>query len=486
MIFGADPSMDPYVSPYQQSAFQGQALLNLGLGLMAGGSDRLGFGHGVASAFQGAQQNYNDAMDRAFRNTLMKQQADYQQKERDLQLQQQDVQLKQAQRTEREQASQTAQRLSTGITSASDPAAYWNLVQNSPEVTSALSTLGIQAPYIGPLSQPGNFDAFKQQLATAGTIGAPAQQPIKLSAGDVLLQPGTYQPIASAAPKSTVEYKDAGDKLIPVNSVSGQVVPGLPPIPKSLTPDQERGQFAPAENALLAALADRGVSLPAGLRSKEQQKATISGLLARHPEMTPDQIADGVRTGQLDFNGAKRSTGQLATLSAAADVQSTKIEKDLASLGPIIDRLPGGPARIAAEMTNLQKNWSWKGDKDTTQAVGYIKELSGEYAKLVSGSAGMAAPPEGEMKAALSLMQSALTKNGYEGMREFLTTTSQNRRDSVKEGLQRASALGAGVGNGPSAIPKAAPAAAITYLLSHPEMRAQFKAKYGYLPGGFQ
>jgi len=202
----------------------------------------------------------------------------------------------------------------------------------------------------------------------------------------------------------------------------------------------------PKIGALDAALTTAGINIPGG-RSGQQRIATLTNLIRANPDADPQDIANKVRTGQLDFNGAKRSTGQLSTLSAAADVQSRKIEKDLASLGPIVQKLPGGPAKIANVLTNLQKDWSWNGDKDTTEAVGYIKELAGEYAKLVSGSTGMAAPAEGEMKSALGLMQSALTKNGYAGMQEFLRTTSQNRRDAVREGLQDAAAPGKSTGS---------------------------------------
>lgn len=381
MIFGADPSMDPYVSPYQQSAFQGQALLNLGLGLMAGGSDRLGFGHGVASAFQGAQQNYNDAMDRAFRNTLMKQQADYQQKERDLQLQQQDVQLKQAQRTEREQASQTAQRLSTGITSASDPAAYWNLVQNSPEVTSALSTLGIQAPYIGPLSQPGNFDAFKQQLATAGTIGAPAQQPIKLSAGDVLLQPGTYQQVASAAPKSTVEWKDAGDKLIPVDAVSGQRRTDLAPIPKSMPPGQ---QFDPGSVEQTANMIANG------------QMPMLSGFSLKTP--WGQAVVQRVAQIKPDYNAQDYTVGQQTRTAFAKGPQGNTVRslnvavQHLNTLSDLTDALGNGNLPALNKIANTWKTQT--GQAAPTNFEAAKKIVADEVVKAIVGSGGAVADRE--------------------------------------------------------------------------------------------
>lgn len=479
-LFTPDQSLAGQVDPTQAAALQNHAALGLGLGLLAASHSRDPWGTAF-DAFNSAQSNYQGAMQNAFRNTLAKREADFQQQERALQ-------LKQQQRSESEQASQTAQRVLTGLNNAPDQQAYLSLVQNTPEFKVALNSLGIQPPYIGPMADPGGLDQFKSQLTAAASVGAPAQQPIKLSQGDVLLDPVTKQPIASAAPKSTVEYKDAGDKLIPVNNVTGQVVQGLPPIPKTKTPDQEAGSFTPDMRALLGGLAQAGISLPAGLRSQKQQVATLQGLLDANPGAAPGDIVDKIRTGQLDFNGAKRSTAQLSTLAAAADVQSRKIEKDLGSLGPIVQKLPNGPAKLVDIMTKLQNNWSWNGDANTTEAVGFIKELAGEYAKMVSGSTGAAAPPEGEMKSALGLMQSALTKNGYLGMHDFLLTTSQNRRDSVREGLHAAATSGASVGAAPTAAPQTptkAPPQAVNYLLAHPEARAQFKAKYGYLPGGF-
>src|SRR6185503_6936762 len=210
-----------------------------------------------------AQGNYQGAMDRAFQHTLVKRALDNQAQDREFQLSQREIQgkeaalgLKQAERADRTQAATVAQRVLKGLSTASDPTAYLGLIQNDPDVKDAFSSLGIQTPYVGPLSQPGNLDQFKQQLTTAAAA-APPPAPIKLSQGDVLLNPNDpSQVLASAAPKSTTEYKDAGDKLIPVNSVTGQVRTDLPPIPKSQTPTQEAKNFSPDESQLMGALAE--------------------------------------------------------------------------------------------------------------------------------------------------------------------------------------------------------------------------------------
>lgn len=67
--------------------------------------------------------------------------------------------------------------------------------------------------------------------------------------------------------------------------------------------------FTPDEGSLMAALAERGISLPAGMRSAAQQKATYASLISRNPGMTPDDIAEKVRTGKIDLTAeTKRAT----------------------------------------------------------------------------------------------------------------------------------------------------------------------------------
>lgn len=66
--------------------------------------------------------------------------------------------------------------------------------------------------------------------------------------------------------------------------------------------------FSGQKGELLAALAEQGVSLPAGLRSKEQQMATLQGLIDRNPGMSPDEIASQVKSGKIDLAGQMKET----------------------------------------------------------------------------------------------------------------------------------------------------------------------------------
>lgn len=64
-----------------------------------------------------------------------------------------------------------------------------------------------------------------------------------------------------------------------------------------------QGAFTPEMGELGAALAERGVSLPSGFRSKQQQASLYGGLLARHPGMSTDDLADLVKSGKISLAG---------------------------------------------------------------------------------------------------------------------------------------------------------------------------------------
>jgi hypothetical protein len=176
-------------------------------------------------------------------------------------------------------------------------------------------------------------------------------------------------------------------------------------------------------------------------------KATFRGLLDRNPDKTPDQVADLVRTGQLDFNGAKKSTAQLMTQSAAANVQAAKLEKDFDQIGPLVAKLPDAPNAINRVLVGLKNNLSFGGDKDSAALVLYMREAATEYAKLSSGSTGSAAPAEGNIKEAVEIFNKAFTEGGYQGLREAMIKSAQNKRDAVQEGLKAASQRGASTGD---------------------------------------
>jgi hypothetical protein len=97
--------------------------------------------------------------------------------------------------------------------------------------------------------------------------------------------------------------------------------------------------FTPGQQDLLAALADKHVSLPSGMRSQADIKAEIAGLIKRHPEMTSDQIADGLLSGTLKFTaeskGAQVAGAQIGKVALAANELDTFSPQVLAASNAI-------------------------------------------------------------------------------------------------------------------------------------------------------
>lgn len=87
------------------------------------------------------------------------------------------------------------------------------------------------------------------------------------------------------------------------------------------------GDFPPEASALMAALAEQGVSLPTGLRSKAQQVELYKGLLERNPGKTPDEIAQLIKTGQIEFGAQKKETQTAAGIAGKVEVASNELKR---------------------------------------------------------------------------------------------------------------------------------------------------------------
>jgi hypothetical protein len=86
-----------------------------------------------------------------------------------------------------------------------------------------------------------------------------------------------------------------------------------------------KGQFNPQAGAIMAALAAKGISLPTGLRSIQQQAALYNGLLARYPDKTPDEIADLIKGGQIDLKAELKETQTAAGIAGRVGVANAEI-----------------------------------------------------------------------------------------------------------------------------------------------------------------
>jgi hypothetical protein len=160
-------------------------------------------------------------------------------------------------------------------------------------------------------------------------------------------------------------------------------------VQKSMTPDaratqahQQATSFGGSEGDLLAALAEQGVSLPAGMRSKEQQLATVRSLIARNPGLSMDEIAYKVGTGQIGFGVDKKETSTAAAISGKIRYAENEIQniapliREASALVPRGDFVPWSKLKQIGE-SNIS-------DPNLKQLKSYMNTLSNAYDMLAA------------------------------------------------------------------------------------------------------
>lgn len=100
--------------------------------------------------------------------------------------------------------------------------------------------------------------------------------------------------------------------------------------------------FTEDEGALMGALAERGVSLPTGFRSKEQQKTMYEGILRRNPDKTPDEIADLIKKGSIELGAQKKETQTAAAVAGRVVVFQNEIEEFAPLVREALAKVPRG------------------------------------------------------------------------------------------------------------------------------------------------
>ena len=145
---------------------------------------------------------------------------------------------------------------------------------------------------------------------------------------------------------------------------------------------EQASEFGGKEGDLLGALADRGVSLPAGLRSKAQMKATLTALVNRHPDQSPDQIALGIETGQIDFKAESKET----QISSAIAGKIRYAEEEINRMVPLVQQAAAKIPRGDFVPWNRLKQYgeSQMSNPDLKRLKAYMTTLSNSYDVLAA------------------------------------------------------------------------------------------------------
>jgi hypothetical protein len=333
-------------------------------------------------------------------------------------------------------------------------------------------------------------DMAKMQVAQAMTPKAP----ISVAAGSSLYDPTTHKSVFTAPDKpekKIVEWKDAGDKLIPKNQ-DGTDVPGLKPIPKTLTPNQASTQGAndaldPDTLELTAQDYLKTGKLPPLFRDNATKMKIMNRAAALAKEQGNDAAAAVI--GRQTFGANKQALGKVTAQKNMVGAFEKTFQKNLdlaLSQSDKVDRT-GSPLLNKAI---IHWNSHVTGDPETKGFINALTTARDEYAKILSGATGAAGITDAGRKEAEELFSKVDSPETLKYVAEVARQEAGNRMTSFDEQINE---LTGAMGNKPTAAapsapgapqPSKAPPQAEQFLKAHPEMKEAFKAKYGYLPDG--
>jgi len=171
--------------------------------------------------------------------------------------------------------------------------------------------------------------------------------------------------------------------------------------------------FTEEEGNLMAALAGRGVNLPAGFKSQAQQKALYEGLFRKNPGMTVDEIADGIKSGLISMVAEKSEARSVGTRQASVDIPLAA----LTDKGGIFDQLDTAAQKInlgdARTVSQLRLAWAGKAvaNPDILVYKNLIQDARSEMAQALQKGG---APTEGSNARAKEMFPDTMSLGEYQ------------------------------------------------------------------------
>lgn len=145
---------------------------------------------------------------------------------------------------------------------------------------------------------------------------------------------------------------------------------------------QEKKDFTPKMGDLMAALAEKGVALPTGFRSKEQQMALYQGVLDRNPSLSADDIAQKIKLGEIEFGAQKKETQTAAGIAGRVEVAGHEIKKFVPLAREASKRVPRGKWVSGNKL--MQMGAKELSDPDLKELKSYITTTLNAYDLLAA------------------------------------------------------------------------------------------------------
>jgi hypothetical protein len=275
----------------------------------------------------------------------------------------------------------------------------------------------------------GRADADLRARASANAAVGIADKDVRASQAEVMKRVQLTTALENADSR-----KDHYSKEDVQNSIRTQVQQDRE---KRLAEAQQKGSSTPESEELLAAMADKGVTLPQGMRSQKTLQTVLNGLLKTHPGMTAGQIAEGVKTGSIEMKVASTEASKLGTREA----QILPVEKSITGQGGFLDQAEKAVNDVnfsdVKKLGELEKvKMDQISDPKLTAYVSRVMELRQEYA-IVLSKGGMTTN-EARAEAA-KVVPDQITPKQFQEIKKAVTQGIQTSKKGVKDSINEVS-----------------------------------------------
>jgi hypothetical protein len=273
----------------------------------------------------------------------------------------------------------------------------------------------------------GRADADLRARASANAAVGIADKDVRASQAEVMKRVQL-----TAALESADSRKDHYEKSDVQNAIRTEVQKDRE---ARLAKAQAQGSSTPESQELLAAMADKGVTLPQGMRSQKVLQTTLNGLRLAHPDMTAGQIAEGVKTGTIEMKVASTEASKLGTREA----QILPVEKSIAGQGGFLDQAEKAVNDV--NFSTLKKagefeKWTkeQKSDPKLSAYKSRVTELRQEYAIVLSKGGQTTDTARAEAAAVVpDIITPAQFKEIKKAITQGIETSKKGVKDSINE-----------------------------------------------------
>ena len=135
--------------------------------------------------------------------------------------------------------------------------------------------------------------------------------------------------------------------------------------------------FTPEMADLQGAIIEKGIVIPSGFRGRAQQVSLYSGLLARNPGKSAEEIADGIAKGQISFAAEKKRSQVAAGIEGKIDFATDSLDETIPLAIQASAAVPRG--KFVPWNKLKQMGEASISDPNLKQLKSYLNTISNDY-----------------------------------------------------------------------------------------------------------